>query len=485
METPIKKTGLKKTTFAVSGLLASVVLQAQQKPNFLIVVSDDQSAWAAACYGNPDVRTPVTDRLASEGVLFSRSYCTSSQSVPARASILTGMTPISTGMTRFNCALEERYRSFMDYLKEAGYYVGILGRQHHMDGPKPGKYPEIRAYYESRGFVNFSGRLDYAKNMTGERLGENHVQVFELFRECMESRDRDKPFCIEVNYSDPHRPFDAPKVHNPKKLHLPANFPDTRLLREDLAAYYDEIHRMDSDMGLLLRYLEDNGLKDDTVVIFLGDNGGALWMAKGTLHELGVRTPLIISWPGHFDGGRRSDRIVSHEDIAPTIMDYAGLEKGPDMVGESLRPLLEGSGDTAREYVYSARLCHATHSLPYDTSVMDQQRCIISDRYKLIYNLLPGLGYVPMDFRDTEMYRDLARKAADGSLAEPFASLYFGDSRPMFELYDLEADPLEQHNLIDLPEYSEIQKELIMQLTYHMIDDRDFVTLPFPKAYGR
>ncbi|MCQ2184118.1 MAG: sulfatase [Bacteroidales bacterium] len=474
---------MKKLPFILPGLLSTLALQAQDKPNILILLSDDQSAWAAGCYGNPDIRTPVLDRLASEGVMFSRSYCTSPQSVPARASLLTGMTPISTGMTRFNCALEKKYKSFMDYLKDSGYYVGILGRKHHMDGPAAGKYPEIREYYEKNGFVNFSRRLDYAKTMKGERNGANHGQIFELFKEYMEGRDTTRPFCVEVNYSDPHRPYDAPSVHNPAKLHLPGHFPDTKLVREDLAAYYDEIYRMDSDVGQVLAYLEDHGLKENTLIIFLGDNGGAQWMAKGTLYEQGVRTPLIISWEGHINAGGKVDRIVSHEDIAPTIMDYASLAKGPDMCGESLRPLLEGTGDIGRKWVYSARLCHATHSLPEDTSVMDQQRCIISERFKLIYNLLPGLGYVPMDFQITEMYLQLKDKADRGRLKEPYKTLYFSQTRPMFELYDLENDPTEQHNLIDLPEYADIQKELIMQLTFHMIDDRDFVTLPFPKAY--
>lgn len=208
----------------------------------------------------------------------------------------------------------------------------------------------------------------------------------------MERRDKDKPFFLQLCYSDPHTPYDAPKVHDPRSLTLPPFYPDTQLVREYLAAYYDEIHRMDSDFGEVLRYLDEHGLSDDTIVIFMGDNGGAQFMAKGTLYENGIRVPFLVRWPGRI-APAVTDAVVSNVDIASTCLAAAGLPVPEEMEGADLLPLMVQGETPAERWVYSVRSCHATNSLPGKTSVFDQMRCIVGERYKLIYNLLPGLPW--------------------------------------------------------------------------------------------
>lgn len=476
---------MKKNILVGVSLLGSLSALSQ-KPNILLIISDDHSAAHVGCYGNSDVKTPNLDRLASEGVIFKRAYCAASQSVPSRASIMTGRSPVAVDMTRFNVPLDREYRTFPEYLREDGYYVGVAGRGYHLDGlieGKPGKIKAVEEYYEQNGYKTFKDRLDTCMVIDGARLGKNHVLINKQFYEFMDRRDKEKPFFLQLSYSDPHRPYDAPKVHDPNTLKLPLHYPDTKLVREDLAAYYDEIYRMDTDLGEILRYLDDNGLTENTIVAFTGDNGSAQFMGKGTCYEYGVNVPLIFRWPKHYGEGKVIEQIISHEDFAPTFLQAAGLPVPQNMSGKDLSATLLRDDSLDRKYVFSIRGCHATNSLPVNTSVFDQIRCIIGQRYKLIYNPIPDLPYVPIDFVDTPMYKELIYLNKCGGLNKRFSRLYFSEKRPMFELYDLESDPREQDNLIDKPEYKEIQEELILELTYRMIRDRDFVTLPHPKAY--
>ena len=466
--------------------LAGALNSSAQRPNILLVISDDHSAAHLGCYGNPDVQTPNLDHFAQQGVKFTRAYCASPQSVPSRAAIMTGRSPVAVDMTRFNVTLDREFKTFPEYLRKIGYYVGVAGRGYHLDGTVdgvPGKIKEVEEYYQLNHYKTFPERLDTCMVIPNSRKGENHVLINKQFLEFMERRDKHKPFFLQLSYSDPHRPYDAPKVHDPATLTLPIHYPDTRLVREDLAAYYDEIHRMDTDFGEILRYLEENGLERNTIVVFTGDNGAAQFMGKGTLYEYGIRIPLIFRWPDHYSKGKTIDQIVSNEDLAPTFLSIAGIPIPREMSGEDLSPVLLGQGKLDREYVFSVRSCHATNSLPHTTAVFDQMRCVVGDQYKLIYTLLPGLRYVPVDFARTPMFQELKKMHKEKTLAPSFSKLYFAEKRPMFELFDLKNDPREQQNLIDRPEYAEIQRELILALTYRMIQDRDFVTLPHPKLY--
>ena len=480
------KTRLKTGLLLCGGVLGgSAAVAAQKQPNILLVLSDDQSAFAVGCYGNADIRTPNLDRFASEGVRFNRAYATSPQSVPSRASIMTGRSPVAVNMTRFNVTLARRFRAFPEYLRENGYYTGVAGRGYHLDGAvsgRVGKIKEVELYYAEHGYKTFPDRLDTCMVVADASRGKNHWKINAQFRTFMERRDKDKPFFLQLCYSDPHTPYDAPKVHDPRSLTLPPFYPDTQLVREYLAAYYDEIHRMDSDFGEVLRYLDEHGLSDDTIVIFMGDNGGAQFMAKGTLYENGIRVPFMVRWPGHITPAV-TDVVVSNVDIASTCLAAAGLPVPEEIEGEDLLPLMTRGETPAERWVYSVRSCHATNSLPTDTSVFDQMRCIVGERYKLIYNLLPGQPWVPIDFAGTEMFAELKRMHAGGRLDALSSRLYFSPTRPMFELYDLRNDPGEQRNLIDDPALKEVRNDLILKLTYKMIEDEDFVTLPHPIIY--
>lgn len=460
-----------------------------QVPNILLVVSDDHSAFATGCDGNPDVKTPNVDSFAREGVRFTRCYAASPQSVPSRASIMTGRSPIAVNMSRFSVPLARRFTAFPEDLRAAGYYTGLAGRGYHLDGPKSGltgkvgKISVVADYYDRKNLVTFPDRVDTCMVVVNAQKGSTHHKTNEQFKVFMASRDKSKPFFIQLCYADPHTPYDAPPVHDPQKLTLPPYYPDTEGVRKHLAAYYDEVARLDSDFGELLRYLKENGLEENTLVIFTGDNGGAQFRAKGTLYDAGIRVPLIVRWPGHIAPGV-CDTPVSNMDISATCLDAANVTVSRPTDGISLFSTIAGKSPAER-FIFSERGNHGTNTLPYDTSAFDLQRCVIGGDYKLIFNIMPNNQWVPVDVAAYPHFAELTELNRQGKLDKKFSDMYFSTSRPMFELYNLKVDPFEQNNLFEDESYRDVRDELIRQLTYKMIDDEDFCPLPHPILYKK
>jgi arylsulfatase A-like enzyme len=241
-----------------------------------------------------------------------------------------------------------------------------------------------------------------------------------------------------------------------------------------LAAYYDEIGRMDGDVGRVLSILEQRGLAKDTIVLFMGDNGASQLRGKGTLNEFGIRVPLIIRWPGVVKPGSTSDKLISGEDLAPTLLQAAGLHPADNLTGVSFLPLLKDESFDGRNQLVSERGPHAS-SLPRGSNSFDLGRAIVTDRYKLIYNVTWHLPYQPVDFN----LDDIKALQAEGRLEKKLADLYLAPSRPMFELYDLQNDPHEMTNLAgQTGETNKIEQDLKGRLAAWQIRHRDFVPLP-------
>jgi arylsulfatase A-like enzyme len=448
---------------------------AGEAPNVLLILSDDHSAAHVGCYGNPDVRTPNLDRLAGEGMRFERAYVAAPQCVPSRASILTGRHPLDIGMTRFSAALPEDVVTFPELLrKERGYYTGVCGRSFHLQG-SVWNQPAVRSHLSDGEVPDFARRMDYVKVAAGENL---RAETLGQLREFLGQVPEGKPFFLQLCWSDPHRPLtgeELPHKHDPAGLTLPPFYPDAPAIRKDLAAYYDEVGRMDGDVGRVLKVLEERGVAGETVVIFMGDNGASQLRGKGTLNELGIRVPLIVRWPGGVKAGTKTDALVSGEDVAPTVLEIVGVERPKNLTGVSVLPLLRGERTAAplREQVVAERGPHAS-GLPRGTASFDLGRVVVTDRYKLIYNVLWQLPYEPVDFNLKEI------RALDeaGKLDGKLAKLYLSEHRPMFELYDLREDPWEMNNLAGKAAAKEVEEELKGRLAAWMIRHRDVVPLP-------
>jgi arylsulfatase A-like enzyme len=258
---------------------------------------------------------------------------------------------------------------------------------------------------------------------------------------------------------------------------LPRHFPDTPALREDFARYYDEIGRLDGEVATILGVLEKRGFADNTIVIFMGDNGGALLRGKGTLYELGCHVPLIVRWPGKVKPGSSSAELISGEDLTPTFLEAAGTPVPKEITGRSFLNLLRGERYEGRKYVFTERSAHG-QSLPRNSAAFDLGRAATTRTHRLIYNALWQIPYSPVDFGGQAFWQELQEMNAAGKLAPEFARIYFSPTRPMRELYDLRNDPSEMNNLYGKPEVREIQDELLAALQEWMILERDYVPLP-------
>ena len=442
-----------------------------EKPNVLVILSDDHSAAHVGCYGNPDIKTPNLDAFAASGLRCDRAYVTCPQCVPSRASILTGRSPVSIGMTRFSAPLPRDVRTFPELLRAAGWFTGVAGRTYHLDGAPTS--PESRAVFEKHGMVTFADRFDFVKKAHGS------TQSLAQFQEFLDLKPQEKPFFLQLCSADPHRPLAecGPERHDPATIRLPAHYPDTPLVREDFAKYYDEISHLDVFFGDVMAELERRHLAQNTVVVFMGDNGCSQLRGKGTLYEFGIRVPLLIRWPAKIRPGSVAAELISGEDIAPTLLEAVGLPVPPEMTGKSFAGLFQGDTHTSREYIFAERGAHGS-ALPNGSASFDLGRVVVSPTHKLIYNVTWQLPYQPVDCTQEPFWTELQQLNRDKKLEHRWAQLYFSPTRAMFELYDLQADPAELNNLAGNSAAAVVESELKAALQEWMILERDFVPLP-------
>jgi N-sulfoglucosamine sulfohydrolase len=451
----------------------AIAASPHEKPNILLILSDDHSAPQLGCYGDPNARTPHFDRFAAEGMRFDRAYTTSPQCMPSRASMLTGRSPVDIGMSRFSAALPPDIVTAPDLLKTAGYVVGVGGRDFHLDGWSKKGPPHLAEIDRRHGRTKFSSRMDFVKQ---DHFNEQ-IPSERILAEFLDQRG-DRPFFFWLNFYEPHRPWRPAKRPDPASIILPPDLPDYPSVREDLANFYGYLTEMDTKFGAVMALLEERGLKDNTLVVFVGDNGASWFRGKGTLYERGCHVPLLVRWPGRVAPESSTSSLVSGEDITPTLLAAAEVSADPAMTGRSFLPLLRNQPYEGRDAVFTERGAHGV-SLPRDTIAFDLTRAITTDRYRLIYNALWQLPYRSVDIEsyDQEIWRDLKRRHDAGTLPEPFARLFFAPSRPMFELFDLQADPYELNNLAGRPEVADLEKNLKERLDEWMILQDDFVPL--------
>jgi len=448
---------------------------APSRPNLLFLLSDDHSYPYLSTYGDPNVKTPVLDQLAAEGMKFRRFFTGAPQCVPSRACYMTGRSAVAARMTRFSAPLPKDEITLPELLREkGGYHTGICGRSFHLDGSAKVGAAAARVFDE-HDLKTFADRVDFLNTCSDPEVA-GQVAKF------LDERPQEKPFFLWANFSDPHHAWNAPAEFrpDPASLKLPAHWPDLPGMREQLADYFAEINRVDRTVGEVLAELEKRGLKDNTLVVFAGDNGGALPHGKGSLYDPGSNVPFVVRWPGVVKPGGESQVLVSGEDFAPTLLEAAGLEAGPKMSGISIVPLLKGEAFTPRKHLVVERGPHGSAPVTANmtSAGYDLGRAVRSDRYKLIYNCTPWIPYSPVDSAGGAGWTQIQDAHALGKLAPGVSATYFTTPRPVYELYDLEADPSELDNLSGKAEFVRVEKELREALAEKMILDWDYLPLP-------
>jgi len=454
----------------------AAVSSASAKPNILLLLSDDHSYPFLSCYDNQNVRTPTLDRLAAEGIKLHRFFTAAPQCVPSRAALMTGRSPVAARITRFSSPLARSEVTLPELLRsQAGYFTGVCGRSYHLDGPGSRAGQGIEELMEKHKLRSFSERVDFL-NTCADNEVPNQLAQF------LDQRPKDKPFFMWANFSDPHHVWNAPSEFrpDPKSLKLPPHWPDLPGMREQLADYCAEVNRVDQTVQRVLDVLANRQLMDSTLIVFTGDNGAALPHGKGSLYDPGSNVPMVIRWPKHIRPASESRALLSGEDLAPTLLAAAGVAPGAAMTGHSFLPLLEGKDYQPRQYIFVERGPHgsAPVTVGMSNSGYDLSRAVRSERYKFIYNCTPWIPYAPVDSAGGAAWNQIKQAHSDGQLAAGVASTYFTTPRPVYELYDLEADPSELNNLSGQPELAAVERQLRLALAEKMITDFDYLPLP-------
>ena len=296
-------------------------VDADERPNIVLIIADDMNWDDCGAYGHPSIRTPNIDSLAKDGLTFKHAYLTTNSCSPSRSSILTGKYPHNTGAEQLHWPLPEGSQTFAAELKKSGYYTAAAGKWHLGDAVKP----HFDKIYEASkaGFVLPSGKDGQAPKMVAAQ-----PSGCEDWEKALNERPSDKPFFMWLAALDPHREYTEGSLdppHRPEDVIVPPHLPDTADVREDLRLYYDEIGRLDKYVGKVIAKLEEQGVSDNTMILFISDNGRPFPRDKTTLFDGGIRTPWIVKWPSRIKVSQSTDALASAVDIAPTFLALSGV----------------------------------------------------------------------------------------------------------------------------------------------------------------
>jgi uncharacterized sulfatase len=397
---------------------------AAKRPNILWITAEDMGPHLG-CYGDSYSISPNIDTLASRGLRFTNANSNAPVCAPARTTIITGLyaPSIGTEHMRSEVQLPGNFRMFPQFLRDAGYYCTNNGKE------------------------------DYNLAMSGRVWDESSRKAH------WKNRGKDQPFFAVFNHQITHESrirdqIDSKdQVHDPAKLRVPPYHPDALEVRRDWAQYYDRITMMDAEVAENLKQLEDAGLADDTIIFFFSDHGSGMPRNKRWLYRSGLHVPMIVYFPpkwehlapaGYAKGGT-SDRLVSFVDLAPTILSLAGVEPPAWMQGGAFAGK-HAASEPQYSYGYRARMDER-----YDLS-----RSVRDKRYNYIRNYMPHHAYgqdLAYMFQ-TPTTRVWQRLFRDGKLNE--AQSAFWRRKPAEELYDLESDPYELHNLAGSAQHAEV-----------------------------
>lgn len=450
----LKLSGLMTAGFALHGCVGSQELSDNEKPpqpNILFCLADDWGWPHAGAYGDPVVKTPTFDRLAAEGVLFDHAYVSSPSCTPCRNSIVTGQYHwrLKEG-ANLHSTLDVNIPVFPLLLKEAGYHIGHWRKSWGPGKLKPGGYLDTHP------------------------CGKKYNKGFKQF---LADRKNDQPFCFWFGTSDPHRGYKKGSGKDSgldlSKINVPKFYPDVEDIRSDIADYYFEVQRFDSDCAKAILLLEKIGELENTIIVMTGDNGMPFPRCKSNIYDMGVRVPMAIRLPNAVRRNRRVKDFMSLIDLAPTFLEAAGIKIPKQMVGRSLLPVLkskkQGLVDRKRDHVIFGK---ERHTPAQQSPSMGGYPCrgIRTDRYLYIRNFKPDrwpAGVPSGATHPMDVYADCDNSPTKQYLLDhrndpnvkPYYDLSFA-KRPAEELYDISKDPDQLVNLAAEKDYAKIKTRL-------------------------
>lgn len=437
---------------SLMGASAKKAVHPGEKPNFIIFIADDAGWNDSGAYGNTGIQTPNIDRLAREGMKFTNAFLTTSSCSPSRCSIMSGLYPHNTGAGELHLPLPADRKIFPGELKKTGYYTVSSGKWHL--GPDRAEFDSIFHSHEA------SGSADWIR--------------------ALKNRPRDQPFFMWFASNDPHRPYDDGIIPNPNKAEnvvVPLFINDNDSTRKDFSRYYDEITRLDRNIGKVLNELNEQRIADNTVIIFMSDNGRPFPRCKTRVYDSGVKTPFLVRWPGHIKAGSQSNSLISSIDIAPTLCELAGVPVPKKFQGKSIVRLFTKPEITIHDYVFSEHTWHDYQA---------HERMVRNKCYLYVQNWLPALNASPpADAVVSPTYQEMIRLYRAGQLPESQQDCFVSPRGPE-ELFDVESDPFQMNNLAEDPAYSKIKKQMRQELDRWIKTTNDTTFQhPTPDMYNR
>ncbi len=460
--------GLALPLILLLALVAPLAAASAAERNVVLYVSDDHGR-DLGCYGNRAVKTPNLDRLAADGTRMEYAFCTTASCSASRSVILTGLHNHANGQyghqhSYHHFASFPNIKSLPVLLTEAGYRTYQVGKYH--------VAPEEVYKFDQRIGVDT----------------RNPVQMAERCKDLI-AEESDKPFFLYICTSDPHRgagtdiPPHRPNsfgnlpegrskpgveriTFDPADVEVPPFLPDTPSCRAELAQYYQSVARLDQGVGRLIALLKEAGRWEDTLFIYISDNGIAFPGAKTTVYEPGIRLPCIVRNPYGEKRGVTSQAMISWVDLAPTILDFAGaLPAKPPFHGRSFLSIL---GEESPEGWDEVNASHTFHEI----TMYYPMRVVRERRYKLIWNVAHGLPYpFASDLWAAPTFQQQYKQGLDALYGKRTLRAYI--HRPAFELYDLEADPHEVKNLASDGEHAETLQRMQAKLKAFQKRTRD------------
>ncbi|MEX0938615.1 MAG: sulfatase [Pirellulales bacterium] len=430
--------------------------QQPQRLNILWISCEDMSP-DLGCYGDDYARSPNIDRLAAQGARFSRAFVPAGVCAVTRSGIITGMYPVSIGSQHMRSRIvpPPYVRCFTEYLRTAGYYCTNRSKTDYQFDPP---------------LTAWDAQGDNHEDWRGRASGQPFFSVINLTTTHeSQVRQGDEQFTRRTSeLSEDQR-------HDPAEAKLPPYYPDTPVVRNDWARYHDLITVMDRQVGAILARLEADGLAESTVVMFWSDHGRGLPRGKRWIYDSGIHVPLVIRWPGQVAPGTVREDLVSLLDLPPTVLSVAGVTVPPYMHGRVIAG--DAVGDEPR-YLFAHR--------DRMDEAYDLIRAVRDRRYKYIRNFRPEMPYAQhIEYMDQmPTLQEMRRLNAEGKLEGP-QQIFFRPTKPLEELYDLDADPHEVNNLARSPEHAERLAEMRGALEDWQVEIGDMGMVPEPVLMQR
>jgi N-sulfoglucosamine sulfohydrolase len=434
---------------ALVPLLAAAAPKAPKAPDIVIFLSDGHGQQDSSLYGNPEVRTPEMERLAGDGMTFSRAYSGSPSSVPARAVLMTGLMPARNGAVANTLGIAGDVRTLPAILGRAGYRCVRIG----MDDLQPP-----------------TSYLDFETIPGEQAAAEKNQLVPEVLEAFLANRPRDdsRPLLVLVSSRRPAAPWPAATTIDPAAITLPPTQVPTAQAREARARYLSDVIRMDAELGKIYSAARAK-LGENLLFIYTSTHGPQLPFAQDTLYDAAIRVPMIIAWPAHTPPGSRNPAMLNHADLTATLLDVAKAKAPTDLDGRSFAKLLEAGGPTThRDTLF------ATHTADGASNVYPI-RGLRTETHKFIMNLHPEFLFTTSLDAAPGGQNPLWQSWVAAAALDPAAAarVHAYQVRPPLELYDLSKDPFELNNLATRPEHRETLDKLRSRLLAWMVGQGD------------